>query len=502
MAKVPAADRAALGKAAMRVREFHKKRIPASWEMREEGGAFMGHRVRALARVGIYVPGGKASYPSTVIMNAVPASVVEVPEIVMATPPERDGSVEARGAAGGARRRRAPRLQDGRRAGDRGARLRHRRACRAWTRSSARATPTCSTPSGSCSARSASTARPGPPRCWWWPTRSATPAWVAADLLSQAEHEEDASAIFITHVRPLVARVKEQLERQLKDLARAKIARESLRRNGVIVLAKDLEQSFELANRYAPEHLVIASDAAETLLKKVANAGTVFLGHYTPVAVGDYLAGPNHVLPTGGTARFFSPLGVDDFLKRTAFVRFEPPKLRELGADVIRLAELEGFTGHGQSVELRLAKIRRARREREAAREAESDGGGVGPVSTSQPRSASLERKTRETEIRLDFTIDGAGEYSVETGVPFFDHMLESFAKHGLFDLRLSAKGDLTVDLHHTVEDVGIALGQAIRQALGDARGIRRYGSQVLPMAESKAEVAVDVSNRAFLIYG
>jgi imidazoleglycerol-phosphate dehydratase len=122
-------------------------------------------------------------------------------------------------------------------------------------------------------------------------------------------------------------------------------------------------------------------------------------------------------------------------------------------------------------------------------------------VSTSQPRSASLERKTRETDIRLDFTIDGAGEYSVETGVPFFDHMLESFAKHGLFDLRLSAKGDLAVDLHHTIEDVGIALGQAIRKALGDARGIRRYGSQVLPMAESKAEVAVDVSNRAFLIY-
>jgi imidazoleglycerol-phosphate dehydratase len=122
-------------------------------------------------------------------------------------------------------------------------------------------------------------------------------------------------------------------------------------------------------------------------------------------------------------------------------------------------------------------------------------------VSTSQPRRATLERKTRETDIHLDFTIDGAGDYQVETGVPFFDHMLESFAKHGLFDLRLVAKGDLAVDLHHTVEDVGIALGQAIRKALGDARGIRRYGSQVLPMAESKAEVAVDVSNRAFLIY-
>jgi imidazoleglycerol-phosphate dehydratase len=121
--------------------------------------------------------------------------------------------------------------------------------------------------------------------------------------------------------------------------------------------------------------------------------------------------------------------------------------------------------------------------------------------SSDNGRRATLERKTRETDIRIDFTIDGSGEYAVETGVPFFDHMLESFAKHGLFDLRLSAKGDLAVDLHHTIEDVGIALGQAIRKALGDARGIRRYGSQVLPMAESKAEVAVDVSNRAFLVY-
>ncbi len=370
--QVPAADRAALGKAAMRVREFHKKRIPASWEVREEGGAYMGQRVRPLARVGIYVPGGKASYPSTVIMNAVPASVVEVPEIVMATPPERDGSI------------RPAVLMAARVAGV------HRVFKMGGAQAiAALAYGTASVPRvdkivgpGNAYVQHAKRlvfgevaidSEAGPTEVLVLADKSATPAWVAADLLSQAEHEEDASAIFITHVRPLVARVREQLEKQLRGLERAKIARESLRRNGVIVLARDLDASFELANRYAPEHLVIASDAAETLLKRVANAGTVFLGHYTPVAVGDYLAGPNHVLPTGGTARFFSPLGVDDFLKRTAFVRFEPPKLRELGADVIRLAELEGFTGHGASVELRLAKIRRARREREAAREAEAE---------------------------------------------------------------------------------------------------------------------------------
>ena len=122
-------------------------------------------------------------------------------------------------------------------------------------------------------------------------------------------------------------------------------------------------------------------------------------------------------------------------------------------------------------------------------------------MSAQAERKAAVDRKTRETEVRVAIDLDGSGQYEVTTGLPFFDHMLESFAKHGLFDLRLSAKGDLAVDLHHTVEDVGISLGQAIRKALGDARGIRRYGSQVLPMAESKAEVAVDVSNRAFLVY-
>ena len=368
--KVPAADRAALGKAAMRVREFHKKRIPASWEVREEGGAYMGHRVRPLARVGIYVPGGKGSYPSTVIMNAVPASVVEVPEIVMATPPERDGSL------------RPAVLMAARVAGV------HRVFKMGGAQAiAALAYGTESVPRvdkivgpGNAYVQHAKRlvfgevdidSEAGPTEVLVVADKSATPAWVAADLLSQAEHEEDASAILVTHVRPLVARVADQLEKQLRDLERAKIARESLRRNGTLVLARDLDAVFELANRYAPEHLVIASDAAETLLKRVANAGTVFLGHYTPVAVGDYLAGPNHVLPTGGTARFFSPLGVEDFLKRMSFVRFEPPKLRELGSDVIRLANLEGLPGHGASVEFRLAKIRRARREREAAREAE-----------------------------------------------------------------------------------------------------------------------------------
>lgn len=366
------ADRAALGKAAMRVRDFHRKRIPSSWEVREEGGGNFGHRVRPLKRVGIYVPGGKAVYPSSVIMNAVPASVVEVPEIVMATPAGPDGSLrpEVLMAARVAGVHRIFKMGGA-----------HAIAALAY---GTETVPQVDKVVGPGNAFVASAKRlvfgdvaidseAGPTEVLIVADKTATPAWVAADLISQAEHDELASAILITNSKALVTRVQEQLAKQLKTLDRAKIARAALAKNGAIVVAKNLADCIELSNRYAPEHLMIATNDADELSKGVTNAGAIFLGHYTPVAVGDYIAGPNHVLPTGGTARFFSPLGVEDFLKRTSFVRFDPPKLRELGADVIRLAEIEGLSGHGRSVDLRLQKIRSARREREAAREAEAE---------------------------------------------------------------------------------------------------------------------------------
>ena len=364
------ADRAALGKAAMRVRDFHRKRIPSSWEVREEGGGNFGYRVRPLQRVGIYVPGGKAFYPSSVIMNAVPASVVEVPEIVMATPPQEDGSIrpEVLMAARVAGVHRVFKMGGA-----------HAVAALAYGTEMVPRVDKIVGP-GSVWVAAAKRAvfgdvaidsEAGPTEVLVVADKSATPAWVAADLLSQAEHDELACAILITNQRQMAQRVNEQLTRQLKTLERNKIARKALAGRSAILVARDMGQCLDLANRYAPEHLVLAVDNPDVVVKQVTNAGAVFLGHYSPVAVGDYLAGPNHVLPTGGTARFFSPLGVEDFLKRTSVVRFEPPKLRELGADVIRLAELEGLSGHAKSVELRLQKIRRARREREAAREAE-----------------------------------------------------------------------------------------------------------------------------------
>ncbi len=368
--KIDGADRAALGKAAMRVREFHRKRIPSSWEVREEGGATFGHRVRPLHRVGIYVPGGKAMYPSSVIMNAVPASVVEVPEIIMATPARPDGSIcpEVLLAAKVAGVHRIFKMGGA-----------HAIAAMAYGTQTVPRVDKIVGPGSHWVAAAkrlvfgdvAIDSEAGPSEVAIVADKSATPAWLAADLIAQAEHDELASAILITHAGAIVTRVQDQLAKQLKDLDRAKIAMKSLTTRGKIIVTKDVNESIAIANRYAPEHLVLALDDADAVSKGVTNAGALFLGHYTPVAVGDYIAGPNHVLPTGGTARFFSPLGVDDFLKRMSVTRFEPQKLRELGADVIRLAAIEGLTGHGTSIDLRLQQIRSARRQREATRDSE-----------------------------------------------------------------------------------------------------------------------------------
>ena len=367
---VDPADRAALGKAAMRVREFHRKRIPSSWEMQEEGGARMGQRIRPLDRVGLYVPGGKAFYPSSVIMNAVPASVVEVPEIIMVSPPGADGFLKPEV------------LMAARMAGvHRVFKMGGAQAVAALAYGTA-SVPRVDKIVGPGNAYVAAAKRrvfgdvgidseAGPTEVCIVADNSATPAWLAADLISQAEHDELAQAILVTHVKKWVNRVQDQVARQLESLERSKMAKKALSTRGAILVTRNLQESITLANEYAAEHLVLAVDDADALAKDVVNAGAVFLGHYTPVAVGDYLAGPNHVLPTGGTARFFSPLGVEDFLKRTSFARFEASKLRELGNDVIRLAAIEGLTGHGNSVELRLQKIRKNRREREAAKDSE-----------------------------------------------------------------------------------------------------------------------------------
>lgn len=363
-------DRAAIGKAAMRIRAFHRKRIPSSWEMREEGGAYMGQRVRPLDTVGIYLPKTEGLRPTSVIMYATPASVVEVQEIILTAAPEKNGKISpeilmaARVAGvhrvfkvGG-----APAIAAMAMGTDEVPRVDKIVGPGELEASTAKRLLM-----GSVGVDS----EIGASELCIVADTSATPAWIAADIISQAERAENSQQILITHSKPLATRVQEQITKQLKTLDRADVATKALSDRGAIIVTKSLEKSLELANEYAPERLVLAVKDSEIVHKQVRNAGAVFLGHYTPVAVGDYLAGPNHALPTGGGARFLSPLSVEDFLKRTAFLRFEPPKLRELGAEVMRLADVEGVAGPGRSVDLRLQKIRRVRREREAAREAE-----------------------------------------------------------------------------------------------------------------------------------
>ena len=347
------ADRAAIGKAAMRIREFHRKRIPSSWEMREEGGGVFGHQVRPLARVGVYVPGGKAVYPSTVIMNTVPASVVEVPEIIMATPAGPDGKIAPQVLM-------AARVAGVHRVFKMGGA--HAVAAMAFGTETVPRVDKIVGPGNIYVATAKKMVfgvvgidiEAGPTEVLVIADRTATAAWVAADLLSQAEHDEMAAVILITPVKSMVTRVQDQLSKQLKGLRRAKIAKAALSSGSAAIHAKDMNQCIELANRYAPEHLVLAIDDPDSVVKQIENAGAIFLGHYTPVAVGDYAAGPSHVLPTGGTARFASGLSAADFVRAGSVIHFTRRELSQVAGDVARMADKEGLSAHRASVDIRL----------------------------------------------------------------------------------------------------------------------------------------------------
>jgi histidinol dehydrogenase len=312
----------------------------------------------------LYVPGGKASYPSSVIMNAVPASVLDIPEIFMATPPQPDGSIRPEVLM-------AARLSGVHRIFKMGG----AQAIGAMAYGT-ETVPRVDKVVGPGNIYVATAKRfvfgqvgvdseAGPSEILIVADKTATPAWIAADLLAQAEHDELARAVLVTHVKSMATKVQAELEKQLKKFDRAAIAKVSLANCGAVILTKNVEESIAVSNQYAPEHLSLCLETPEVESKMVTNAGAIFLGHFTPEAVGDYIAGPSHVLPTGGTARFFSPLGVEDFVKRMSIMRFEPSKMREVGPDVIRLAEMEGLPGHGKSIELRLEKIRTSRRSRD-----------------------------------------------------------------------------------------------------------------------------------------
>ncbi len=343
---------AALRLAVERVARFHAKQKRESWFSTEEPDLLLGQMVHPLERVGIYIPGGKASYPSSVIMNAVPAREAGVAEIIMVVPTPDDEInphvlVAARLSGVG-----------------RIFRIGGAQAVAALAYGTA-TIPKVDKITGPGNIYVATAKKlvfgqvgidmiAGPSEILVINDGSGNPVHIAADLLSQAEHDELASAILITTERDFGERVSVEVERQLGQLSRESIARKSWEEYGAVIITRNLDEAIDFSNRIAPEHLELAVDSPFEILPKIRNAGAVFLGHFTPEAAGDYLAGPNHTLPTGGTARFFSPLSVDDFVKKSSIIYFSEGGLKRLGRQIIKISELEGLEAHGRSVQVRL----------------------------------------------------------------------------------------------------------------------------------------------------
>jgi histidinol dehydrogenase len=344
---------ATLRLAVERVTRFHEKQKQKSWLDTEEDGILLGQKITPLERVGIYVPGGKASYPSSVIMNAVPARVAGVSEIIMVVPTP-GGEINPYVLV-------AARLSGV----DRIFRVGGAQAVAALAYGT-ETIPRVDKITGPGNIYVATAKKlvfgqvgidmiAGPSEILVVNDGSGNPAHIAADLLSQAEHDELASAMLLTTDRSFGEAVAAEVERQLPVLPRAAIARRSWDDYGVVIVAGSLAEAISFSNRLAPEHLELAVANPFEILPAIRNAGAIFLGHFTPESAGDYLAGPNHTLPTGGTARFFSPLSVDDFVKKSSLIYFSEGALRKLGGDIVRLAGLEGLDAHAESVKIRLS---------------------------------------------------------------------------------------------------------------------------------------------------
>lgn len=343
---------AAMERAAENIRRFHQQQVQESYVDFREDGSMMGQKVRPLKRVGLYVPGGTAAYPSSVLMNAIPAKIAGVPELVMVTPPNAEGKprdvILAAAAVAGV---------------DRIYMIGGAQAVAALAYGT-ETIPQVDKIVGPGNIFVATAKRllygvvdidmiAGPSEILIVADEQANPRYIAADLMSQCEHDVLAGGVLLTDSAALAEAVKEELARQLETLSRADIIRQSLNDYGVIVVFKDIDACIDYSNEVAPEHLELAIEAPESYLGRVENAGSVFLGDWTPEPVGDYYAGANHVLPTSGTARFFSPLGVDSFYKRMGFTAYSKKALLNGADDIICFAEAEGLTAHANAVKVR-----------------------------------------------------------------------------------------------------------------------------------------------------
>ncbi len=343
---------AAIRQAIANVKSFHTEQMPKSWLTYREHGAMLGQSCIPLERVGVYVPGGTAAYPSSVIMNVIPAVVAGVKEIIMVVPPAKDGSVNpyvltaAKEAGvtrifkvGGAQAVAAlafgteliPKVDKITGPGNIFVTLAKKAVY------------------GHCGIDMLA----GPSEILIVADKTADPSYIAADMLSQAEHDVLASSILITDSKSLADQVVIEVEKQLAQLPRKEIAQAALERNGLLLIVEDIMQAMELANVSAPEHLEILTEQPFAMLPYVRNAGAVFLGPYSPEPLGDYMAGPNHILPTGGTARFYSVLNVETFMKKTSIIAYTQKALAAVSSHVIALAEAEGLVAHANAIKVR-----------------------------------------------------------------------------------------------------------------------------------------------------
>jgi histidinol dehydrogenase len=300
---------------------------------------------------------------------------------------------------------------------------------------------------------------------------------AAADALSQLEHDPDSRAFIISSNLKILKKIKTSVNEQIQQLSRQSVLKQSIE-NLLLIKAKSFKDTLVLINDCAPEHLILLDEDYSKYLVEVNNAGSIFCGALSPESFGDYSSGTNHVLPTNGQAKVHSGLGVKDFGKQISVQTASSEGFENLKNTVITMAQAESLDAHEQAV-----KIRQSNANQKAS-----------------SRSYTEIRKTNETSIYLNLNIDGTGNYNINTGLKYLDHLLEQFSKHGSFDLYLTCLGDLEIDEHHTIEDIAIALGIAINTSLGDRVGISRYASsETLVMDEVKSSISIDLSSRRFL---
>jgi histidinol dehydrogenase len=349
---LPEKLRISLNVAKNNIAEYHKNMLEKTWMYERADGSILGAKVTPLEKVGVYVPGGKATYPSTVLMNILPAKVAGVKEVIMVTP-AKDGKLNevvlAAAYLAGV---------------DRVFKLGGAQAVAALAYGT-ETVPKVDKIVGPGNIYVALAKKivfgsvdidmiAGPSEILVIADGNANPEYVAADMLSQAEHDELASAITVTDDKNLALRIAVEIDKQLELLPKKHIAEKSLKDFGAIIVVKDIDEACDIANEIAPEHLELYVKTPFEYLNKIKNAGAIFLGEYTPEAVGDYLAGPNHTLPTNGTARFFSPLGTYDFVKRSSIINFNKYALEKVGDNIVEIAKAEGLDAHANSVLKRL----------------------------------------------------------------------------------------------------------------------------------------------------